>query len=276
MPPPIVHPGNGQWPVVLSVAHAGRDYPEWLIEQARGGRPALESLEDPHVDRIVEAAMGHGVGAVIATAPRAAIDCNRSEDDIDPAVIRDSAGVRPTARARAGLGIVPGRTASQGALWRRPITRSELERRLDQAHRPFHQAIESQLSALVDRFGGALLLDCHSMPPPPGAGPPVIFGDRHGRTAAGWLLAEALRIARAAGYAAGVNDPFAGGHTIARHGAPGFGVHAIQIEIDRRCYLCADGRTLAPQSARASALIERLAVGLGTMLRDRAMPAAAE
>ena len=31
----------------------------------------------------------HGIGAVVARAPRAAVDCNRGEDEIDPAELAD-------------------------------------------------------------------------------------------------------------------------------------------------------------------------------------------
>ena len=92
--------------------------------------------------------------------------------------------MRPlSARARGGLGIVPGRTQQHGYLWRRPIDLDQLEERIEQAHRPYHEAIEEQIELLLDRFGCALLLDCHSMPPPPRGIPPVVFGDCRGRTA---------------------------------------------------------------------------------------------
>ena len=91
---------------------------------------------------------------------------------------------------------------------------------------------------LLDRFGCALLLDCHSMPPPPTGVPPIVFGDCRGRTADAWVSARgAGDRPSAAGFEAGLNDPFAGGHVIERHARPARGVHALQIEIDRRCYL---------------------------------------
>ena len=85
--PPIVHAPRGRIPVLMSVPHSGRDYPQWLLANAVGGRPAMEALEDPLVDRLAWRAIAGGVGAVIARAPRAAIDCNRSAEEIDPAVI---------------------------------------------------------------------------------------------------------------------------------------------------------------------------------------------
>jgi N-formylglutamate amidohydrolase len=66
--------------VVLSVPHAGRDYPDWLLQLARNGRASLAALEDPLVDRLAWRAIGKGAGAVMAQAPRAAVDCNRAED----------------------------------------------------------------------------------------------------------------------------------------------------------------------------------------------------
>lgn len=274
LPPPVIHQPRGQLPVLLSVPHAGREYPGWLLELACNGRLALEVLEDPFVDRLVWRALGQGLGAVIALAPRAAVDCNRAEDEIDPRLVQAGGGSRPTARARGGLGIVPSRTAAHGQLWRQPMTRAELESRLDQAYRPYHRAIEEQISLLVDRFGCALLLDCHSMP----AGKDVkeiVLGDRFGRTAAPWIMAEALDAAASAGFSAAANDPFAGGHILDRHGSPNTGVHALQVEIDRRCYMASPGVPGA-RFDEVAGLVESLAVRLGTALLDRRLPAAAE
>ena len=146
--------------------------------------------------------------------------------------------------------------------------------RLEQAYRPYHRAIEEQLSLLVDRFGCALLLDCHSMPPSKGA-KSIIFGDRYGRSAAPWLMSEALTVAADCGFEAAVNDPFAGGHILDRHGSPQVGVHAVQIEVDRRCYLGADGKPAA-RFDDVAGLIESVAIRLGSTLLERRLPAAAE
>lgn len=274
--PPIVHPPRGELPVLLSVPHSGRDYPDWLVGMASGGRTVLASLEDPLVDRLVWRALQRGVGAVIARAPRAAVDCNRAEDEIDPAVIEGGRRDRLTARARGGLGIVPARTQHHGYLWRRAVTARQLDDRLDQAHRPYHRAIEEQLALLLDRFGCALLLDCHSMPPPPAGIPPVVFGDGRGRTADAWVSLEAVQIARGCRFGAGLNDPFAGGHVIERHGAPGRGVQALQVEIDRRFYLDGRLREAGPGFDRMAGFMETLAVRLGEALLGRQFATAAE
>lgn len=273
---PIVHSPRSALPVLLSVPHSGRDYPDWLIAIASGGRKTLAALEDPLVDQLVWRAVQRGTAAVIARAPRAAVDCNRAEDDIDPSVIEGGCRDGVSARARGGLGIVPGRSHVHGYLWRRSIGADQLEQRLDQAHRPYHRLVAEQLDALVERFGCALLIDCHSMPPPSRGVPPIVFGDRYGHSAAAWVSAEALRIARAAGFEAGLNDPFAGGYITERHGAPVRGVHALQVEIDRRCYLDASLAAPGPGFDRVTALIDNLAVGLGDAMLGRQIATAAE
>jgi N-formylglutamate amidohydrolase len=273
---PIIHPSRSSLPVLLSVPHSGRDYPDWLLEMASGGERALCSLEDPLVDRLVWRAVGRGIGAVIARAPRAAVDCNRGEEEVDPAIVEGASRGRTSARARGGLGIIPSRTQQHGFLWRRIVSARQLDDRLDQAHRPYHHAVEEQLQLLLDRFGCALLLDCHSMPPPARGIPPVVFGDCHGRTADAWLSNDALGIARRHGFDACLNDPFAGGHVVERHADPRRGVHALQVEIDRRFYLDHSMRTAGPGFDTVARLIEALVVELGEALLGSRFATAAE
>ena len=161
-------------------------------------------------------------------------------------------------------------------MWRRAITPKQLDERLSQAHRPYHEAIEAQLALLLDRFGCALLLDCHSMPPPPEGVPPIVFGDFRGRTADAWISADAMAIAVRTGFGAGLNDPFAGGHVIERHGKPKNAIHALQVEIDRRCYLDSKLARPGPGFDRIATFIEKLATELGQELLGRRYATAAE
>jgi N-formylglutamate amidohydrolase len=275
-PSPILHPSRGSLPVLLSVPHSGRVYDSAVLNNAAQGRRCLETLEDPLVDRLAWRAIAAGIGAVIQPVPRAVIDCNRDEDEVDPAAI---AGISPAPvgpRARHGLGLIPSRTYRHGALWRRPIDRAELKHRLDQIHRPYHRALTECLNSLQAVHGEALLLDCHSMPSRPGKQAEIVIGDRHGASSAGWVSAEAARIIRAAGFTAALNDPYAGGAIIARHGAPYDGVHALQLEIDRSLYLDRDGRTAGPGFDRIASLIESLAQMLGDALGVDGLREAAE
>ena len=255
-------------PVFLSVPHSGRDYGAELLARSRLGRASLERLEDPFVDRLVAGAIDRGVGAVIARAPRAMIDVNRAVAELAPAAITGRRGEPPTARARAGLGVIPTRLGGVGELWRCPIDEEEFERRLALVHRPYHDAIAAQLALLAETWSEVLLLDCHSMPPRPGDAN-IVFGDRHGTSAAPWLVEAAESIARQRGFAVARNVPFAGGHVIERHGRPRLRVHALQIEVDRATYCQRDSRTLGVGFDRVALLFEALSTELGSALSRR-------
>jgi len=204
------------------------------------------------------------------------IDCNRAEHEVDPAVVDLPGAGRLGPRARGGLGIVPGRTIRDGFLWHRAVSASEFEARLRAAYRPYHAAIANALAALTDEHGIALLLDCHSMPPRPDGRPQIVIGDRHGHSAASHVTAAAARIARAHGFSVQHNEPYAGGWIVEHHGKPRLNVHALQIEIDRRCYLGADLRTPGAGFDRMSRFLAALAAQLGDYLLDHGAAEAAE
>jgi N-formylglutamate amidohydrolase len=275
-PPPIIHPPRGTLPVLLSVPHAGRDYHDSVLANAAQGRGALETLEDPLVDRLVWRAIAAGCGAVVQPVPRAVIDCNRDEEEVDPAAIIGVSSAPVGPRARHGLGLIASRTHRHGALWRRPIDRSELSRRIDEVHRPYHRALAEALYQLVAVQGEAVLLDCHSMPSRKGGQADVVIGDRHGTSAAKWASAEAARLIRMAGFKVALNEPYAGGAIVTRHGRPADGIHALQLEIHRAVYLERAGRTAGPGFDRVASMIEGLAVGLGAAMLERGIRQAAE
>ena len=286
LPAPLLLPASGDLPVLLSVPHSGTAYPDWLIAEARRGVKSLEPLEDPLVDRLVWRAVALGCPAVIARTPRAAIDCNRGLEEVDrgglarPGAVPEAEndlGSDPGPRARAGLGLIPERTPRDGDLWRRRLTNAEIALRTAEAWEPYHRAVATELAALHTRFGTALLLDCHSMPPLGVNQPQLVLGDRHGRSAARWLGDRARLTVERSGFKAVFNDPYAGGAIVAQHGAPGRRVHALQIEVDRSAYL---DRTLRRPGAgfdECARLIETLARTLGeALIEARRIPLAAE
>jgi N-formylglutamate amidohydrolase len=272
---PRLVPGSGAWPILLSVPHAGRHYPDWLLRLSRRGRDSLKIMEDPLVDRLVWRAQALGITAVIAEAPRAAIDCNRGEEELDPSCISLPPGAGHDGwRVRAGLGLVPARAGQSGDLWRRRIGPAELEQRLAEAYRPYHRLLETELAQLSRRHGEVLLLDCHSMPWRAGQAE-LVIGDLHGRSAGAFLTDRTRRVAEELGFRAACNAPYAGGQIVARHGAPAKGVHALQLELDRRCYLDHSGEAPGPGFDRTSRLLEAIARSLGELLLARGAEAQA-
>lgn len=227
-------------PVVLSVPHAGRDYPAALHTALRVPAEALRALEDRHVDAIAHAARAEET-LFVATRARAWIDLNRAEHERDPQ-IDDGAhqlGRPLSAKVRSGLGLVPRRVGTLGQLWQGRFAAPDIVARIHADHRPYHAALGEALAAARVRFGVAVLLDVHSMPPlgPAGGAARLVVGNRFGRSAAARFAARAEGVARRHGIATATNTPYAGGHILERHGDPRRGIHALQLEFDRSLYL---------------------------------------
>ena len=258
-----IGPAVPESPVVLSVPHAGRDYPTQIAALLRAPPEALVALEDRHVDAVALAARGNEVTLVQRRA-RAWIDLNRDERERDPRLDEGAQrrGMGESAKVRSGLGLVPRRTGAAGDLWRRRFTGEEVERRIVADHRPYHAALGQALAAARARYGVAVLLDVHSMPSLGHGEAQVVLGDRFGRSAAARFLARAERVARDLGFAVAINSPYAGGHILDRHGKPAAGVHALQIEIDRLLYLDAHGRVPGPGYAATVLLVREMIAAL--------------
>ncbi|QYU66084.1 N-formylglutamate amidohydrolase [Leptolyngbya sp. 15MV] len=150
-----------------------------------------------------------------------------------------------------------------GEIWNRRITRAELDERLAGIHQPYHRQLGQALEAIRDRWGAALLIDLHSMPPlrrrlPDDQPAEFVIGDRFGASCDAMLVARALAYLGDAGRGAAHNRPYAGGYVLDRHAQPSRGIHALQLEVCRSTYL--DARLSEP-SARLPA-VARLLAGL--------------
>ncbi|MFZ9395205.1 MAG: N-formylglutamate amidohydrolase [Erythrobacter sp.] len=284
-------PLSSPLPVLIAVPHAGRAYPASLLARMRDASFATVRLEDRLVDKVAEeVARLSGAAVIVAHAPRAMLDLNRARDDIDwemisgqrPHPVRHSQANR---RARSGLGLVPRRLPGFGEVWRGLIPREELDHRIAQVHRPYHAAIARELSAIRDRWGAALLLDLHSMPPlrcQPGEAeaPQFVLGDRFGTSCDADLVGRSYRFLETKGKPVAHNRPYAGGFVLDAHSAPARGLHALQLEVCRSTYL--DARLAEPTPRMAvlarllAGMVRELGEAVAEMGRGAQLPQAAE
>lgn len=253
-------------PVVVSVPHGGRELPAEMLPLIALPPEALRPLEDRHIDTLARATWG-GETMLLERRARAWIDLNRGEQERDPAIDAGADPRRqgaPSVKVRSGLGLVPRRVGGRD-LWRGRLPASAVAARIAAVHRPYHAALSAALAAARARFGVAVLLDLHSMPPlgPPESVARIVFGDRFGRASAARFVGALEGVADAAGLAHALNTPYAGGHILDRHGAPARGIHAVQVELDRRLYLDpaldAPGAGFAAAAALVRAMIAALA-----------------
>lgn len=266
-------PTEPQSPVILSVPHAGRDYPLQLRAAIRVPVLAIRALEDRYADSLALGAR-RGETLLVAERARAWIDLNRSESDRDPR-LDDGAhmsGKPLSAKLRSGLGLVPRRVGNSGDIWAQRLSSDDVSHRIQDDHRPYHAALGEALAAARARFGVAILLDVHSMPPlgDSATAPRLVLGDRFGKSSGSRFMGRIEGVARAHGVRSANNAPYSGGHILERHGDPRRSIHAIQLEFDRSLYLDANldqpGPGMKPMIAMLRDIIDALA--------DEALPSA--
>ena len=277
-------------PLLIAVPHAGRTYPGSLLERMRNPGFAALKLEDRLVDLLGhEVAKRTGAALLVAHAPRAMIDLNRDIQDVDWDMFAqgrpDTLGsYTPGMRVRSGLGLIPRRIPGLGELWKRRHETEELSTRIASVHTPYHECLSDTLQDLKARWGAAMLLDLHSMPPlgfkggPPA--PEFVLGDRFGASCHGSLVASCFGYFAERRRGAAHNRPYAGGYVLERHAAPADGIHALQLEIDRSSYL--DSRLVEPGEGFAEMvdllcdLVHRLAAQVADLGRMSTWRNAAE
>jgi N-formylglutamate amidohydrolase len=275
-------PAEPLYPLIISVPHSGRDYPDEMKQAARLPEVRLRPLEDRFADALATTAFAAGIQGVVANTARAWIDLNRSEQECDPGLIDLPAGVLPliSAKVRGGLGLIPRRLSGGGDIWQRRISTDDLNARIAEHHRPYHAALATRLDAAWHKFGVAILLDIHSMPSIAGsdgiAGARIVIGDSFGRTSHDRFTGCANALAEQHGLSAAINHPYAGGHILQRHSRPYQGRHAIQIEVDRALYLDEDFDQPSKGLEAIQGFISDLAFTLIDEALDRQQAIAAE
>lgn len=244
-------PKQGDTCAIFASPHSGRLYTEGFQSASILDLPLLRSSEDAFVDLLSARAPECGAPLLRARFPRAYVDLNRDQDELDPALIADLARKGPIgARVAAGLGVIPRVVAGGRAIYHGKISRAEAELRLATVWRPWHAQLNSLIAMARARHGEAILFDMHSMPGEAldhlGANcPQIVLGDLHGTSAARQLSAQVMAAFEAEGFSVLRNTPFAGAYVAHRYGRPARGQHVMQIEIDRALYM--DEARIAPR-----------------------------
>lgn len=226
-------------PFVFASPHSGRMYPASFARATRLDPITLRKSEDAFVDELFETVTELGAPLVAARFPRAYVDVNRAPNELDPqmfdAPVDPRAGPR-TARVAAGLGVIPRIVRDGVEIYGTRLPAGEANFRIERFYRPYHTALAKLVTAARAEFGVAIVIDCHSMPPP-AKGQDIVLGDCHGEAASPALSAQAQRLLAELGFSVARNAPYAGGYTTSLYGRPHERIHAIQIEVSRALYL---------------------------------------
>jgi len=269
----VSRPADWRTPLVFASPHSGSSYPKDFAAASRLDDVQIRRSEDAFVDELFAAAPDFGAPLIAATFPRAFIDANREAWELDPEMFQ---GPLPdyvnsnSPRVAAGLGTIARVVASGEDIYSGPLDFAFARAAIEGLYMPYHAALKGLIDEAAARFGGCLLIDCHSMP---GIGGPMdadpgfkrvdfVLGDRRGGSCAEAITAFTERHLTGLGYGVALNRPYAGGFTTEHYGRPDEGRHALQIEINRTLYMdearIVRGSGFAALKANLDRLIEAL------------------
>jgi len=270
----IVRPARQLTPLVLASPHSGDCYPADFLEMTKLDRATLRLSEDCYVDELVAAGPSYGVPILKALFPRVYVDANREALELDPVMFEDrlpETAITDSPRVAAGLGSIPRLAANDREIYSRKLPFAEAEQRIARCYRPYHQALAALMQETRERFGGCLLIDCHSMPSMGGptaggwgdrdlgrARVDFVLGDCFGASCADAVTAAAETHLRKEGAHVRRNNPYSGGYVTQHYGRPTEGIHVLQIEINRSIYMDEQSLERLPQFQETRARIERL------------------
>src|SRR5262245_5085485 len=232
--PVTIRPAKGaKVPFIFASPHSGRFYPSSFAQSSRLDAISLRRSEDAFVDELFASVTELGAPLIAAKFPRAFVDPNRAPGELDPAMfdapLQPNAGPR-SPRVAAGLGVIPRVVRDGLEIYGTPLPAAEAAFRLEHFYRPYHAALAELVASARAEFGVAIVIDCHSMPPP-AKGHEIVLGDCYGEAAAPELISYVHKNLVQLGFSVARNAPYAGGYTTSLYGKPAQGVHAIQIEV---------------------------------------------
>lgn len=222
-------PAVQETPLLVSIPHTGTYVPPGIEVQFASAYIRGLPMTDWHLHHLYDFLPLLGATTIYATYSRFVADLNRPPDDA------------PLYPGRFETGFVALKTFWGEEIYRTPPDRTEIERRRQLVHAPYHAKLLQLLQAKIARFGRAVLIDAHSVASRAsllhGALTDDIFlGDRDGRSNSGWLTEIADTAFRAQGLRVARNRPYKGGYITDHYGKQDT-VEALQIEMCERVYM---------------------------------------
>ncbi len=241
----VLSPDEHSVPFVFNSPHSGRAYLSSFLQSSRLDTTQIRQSEDAFVDLLIKDVEHLGAPVLKANFPRAYIDVNREAYELDPKMFEGKLPKHINSRSlrvAGGLGTIARIVGERREIYHTRIPAEEGLDRIERVYKPYHNTLRGLLNNVQDKFGLAVLVDCHSMPSAnsnknhdPKAD--FVIGDRFGTSCSAWLSSCAVGLLQNMGYNVALNRPYAGGYITENYGRPERGIHALQVEINRALYM---------------------------------------
>ena len=265
----IASPGSTA--LVLDSPHSGTHYPDDFAYAC--DMHALRRAEDTHVEKLYSFAPGLGCAWVEALFPRSYVDANRSELDIDQAMLAGAwpGELQAGPKTALGKGLAWRLLDDGGPIYDRLLSVAELQARVANCWQPYHEAVRAAIDAAHARHGYSIHINCHSMPAVAGAlatgfpgevHPDFVLGNRDNTSSSPELLHFMQTHLQGLGYSVALNHPYKGVELVRRYSDPAKHRHSVQIELNCGRYMTESTREphagFADIQASLKSLVEAL------------------
>ena len=230
----IVEPKSEKVPFVLSIPHRGTKFPEELKNHY--APELIEVLDDTdwYLEKLYDFAPELGITTIYAKYSRWVIDLNR--EPLGKPLYDDGRIITALCPTTDFFG------ENIYAKKESEPNNAEIERRLQDYYRPYHQKIDEIIADLKAEFGQVLFWDAHSIrrrvetirKEP---FPDFILGDDDEKTAGKKFIGTTLESLKKSDWQINHNEPFKGGFLTRSKGKPDEDVHALQLEMSKDLYM---------------------------------------
>ncbi|WP_235817880.1 N-formylglutamate amidohydrolase [Formosa haliotis] len=219
-------------PIIISSPHSGTYFPPEIGSKLHPEYVANPDDTDWFIDTLYSFASDLGITLITANYNRWVVDLNR--DPESKPLYNDG---------RVITGLVPTTNFNGEALYKSETpSEDEINFRIENYYKPYHQKIEELLQDTKKQFGKALLFDAHSIRKKvPGIQdapfPDLILGDNEQTSASQSIIDSAYKALQSGDYHVEHNHPFKGGQITRSFGRPQEHIHALQLEMAKTNYM---------------------------------------
>ena len=226
----VFHAGTA--PLLVSIPHMGTHIPPTIAAHMT---PKAREMHDTdwHLDQLYACAFELGASVLMATHSRYVVDLNRPENGVSLYPGQNVTGLCPLDSFDESSLYLSGNQPDA----------SQIQQRITQFWRPYHEQLASELHRLRELHGTAVLWDAHSIRSIvprffEGSLPNLNLGTADGKSCYPALAQKLLRLAQdIPDQTAVLNGRFKGGHITRHYGNPANRIHAIQLELTQCSYM---------------------------------------
>ncbi|SMD02465.1 N-formylglutamate amidohydrolase [Primorskyibacter flagellatus] len=253
---------EGTSPLMLSFPHSGDVYPDDFGFDPKLSYSQIDNPSDKYVDELFGASNELGLTTIKANFPRAYVDVNRHQHDIDANMLDNPKAwpgrFLPSGSVEVGATLFWSKSYDT-PIYNRKLTVEEAHNRLSSYFIPYHQTMTRLVERLRAQHGKVYIVDCHSMTRfdqeirGGKERPEIDIGTRNGASCDPDISEKMAELFAARGYDVGMNKRFIGGEITLRYGWPKIGQHILQVEVRRDLYMNEETRARNENFAKVQA-----------------------